>query len=123
MLTKSEIYKIIAECTGVSSKLVKACFQVYGDLVKKEIKTEGQVRLPDLGTFRVTIGRERISVDPQTGAQTRIPPKPKVKFRASKPLKEATATIKWKYVSEDDELLQPKRKPSGFFKNRDNNED
>ncbi|WP_027122365.1 HU family DNA-binding protein [[Mycoplasma] imitans] len=123
MLTKSEICKIIAECTGASPKLVKACFQVYSDLVKKEIKSEGQVRLPELGTFRVTIGRERISVNPVTGAQTRIPPKPKVKFRAAKPLKEATATIKWKYVSEDDEMLQPKRKATGFFKNRQKDED
>ncbi|QZX49258.1 HU family DNA-binding protein [Mycoplasma sp. E35C] len=119
MLTKSEICKIIAECTGANPKLIKECFQVYSDLVKKEIKTEGQVRLPELGTFRVTIGRERISVDPITGAQTRIPPKPKVKFRAAKPLKEVASTIKWKYVSEDDELLQPKRKPRGFFKQKE----
>lgn len=102
MLTKTEIFKIISECTGVPVKNIGSIFNIYTDLVKRELKTEGEIKLPDIGKFKVAISRERISRNPMTGQTMKVTPKAKVKFVPIKNIKEEMTKIKWKYVDNDE---------------------
>ncbi|WP_027123908.1 HU family DNA-binding protein [Mycoplasmoides pirum] len=98
MLTKSEIFKIIAEVTGVSHKVVANVFTTYTDLLKSELKKEGSIKLPDIGKFKVTMSSERIAKNPMTGAQIKIPPKARLKFSPIKDIKESVLLkAKWEY--------------------------
>ncbi|CDN40684.1 HU family DNA-binding protein [Mycoplasma amphoriforme] len=101
MLTKTEIFRIISECTGVPTKNVKSIFEIYTDLVKRELKSEGEIKLPDVGKFKVAISRERISRNPITGEQIKLAPKARVKFVPIKNIKEEMTKVKWRYVDEE----------------------
>lgn len=100
MLTKTEIFRIIGEVTGVSHKDVKKVFETYANLLNSELKSEGEFKLPDIGKFKIVITRERLSRNPTTGQQIKIPPRAKVKFVPIKNIKETVAKVKWEYVKD-----------------------
>ncbi len=98
MLTKTEIFKIIAEVTGVSHKLVANVFTTYTNLLKSELKKEGEIKLPDVGKFKISMSSERISKNPMTGQQIKVPPRARLKFTPIKDIKETVLLkAKWEY--------------------------
>lgn len=103
MLTKSEILKIIAEITGTDHKVVGKVFEAYTDLLKNELVSQGSIRLPNIGKFKVSMSNERIARNPQTGEEKIISPKVRVKFVPIKDIKETLSKkIKWEYLKEED---------------------
>ncbi|WP_052664033.1 HU family DNA-binding protein [Mycoplasmoides alvi] len=102
MLSKSEILKIIAEITGTNHKVVGNIFQAYTDLLKNELKKEGAIRLPNIGKFKVSLSQERIARNPQTGEQTKILPRARLKFAPIKDIKDTLGKLKWEYEKEEE---------------------
>ena len=100
MLKNAEIFKIIAEVTGVPKKQVQAVFMTYTDLLKTELKSQGEIKFPDVGKFKVALTNERISRNPATGQMIKVPPKAKIRFTPVKDIKEEVAKVKWEYVKE-----------------------
>lgn len=98
MLTKNEIFRIIEEVTGVPQKSVRSVFETYNDLLKNELKREGEVKLPDIGKFKVVVSRKKTAMNPFTGQTIHVQPKAKIKFVPIKAVKETVAKIKWEYV-------------------------
>lgn len=101
MLKTGDIYKIISECTENSSKNspkdVQEIFEYFTELIKKQLISEGEIKMPYLGKWKITISSERIYTDPRTNETKKIPPKAKVKFLPNKELKEEIAKIDWEY--------------------------
>ena len=101
MLKASEIYKIISECTEetskTSAKSVQEIFYYFSEIIKKQLLSEGEIKLPYLGKLKVKIGRERVFNDPKTNELKKLPPHPKLLFRPCKELKEEVNKISWEY--------------------------
>ena len=64
-------------------------FEILYDLIIKELKANGEFNLFGLGKLKVSKSKERKGINPQTHKPMIIKPKTRVKFRASKALKEA----------------------------------
>ncbi len=59
------------------------------ELVVKELKKEGSLRLAGLGIFRKRKTKARIGRNPATGEQIKIPARTRLRFTPAKALKDA----------------------------------
>lgn len=89
-MTKSEIVARIAEGAEITKKAAGAALNsIVGTVLQSLKKSDGKIRIADLGTFSVTKRKARNGVNPRTGKKMRIPAMKVVRFSASKALKEA----------------------------------
>lgn len=92
--TKSQIVTTIADQTGLTKKQVTAVFDALTGVMKKSLRGAGVFTLPGLCKMRVVkkpATKERMGVNPFTGAKMLIKAKPaskKVRVRALKNLNE-----------------------------------
>ncbi len=90
-LTKNQIIKKLSEQTGVSSKDVKNVLNCLNEMAIKEVKSNGQFRICDLGKLKLKKREARMMRNPQTGKQMKVPAKKVVKFTVAKSVKEKIA--------------------------------
>ena len=87
-MTKSEIISHIAERASITNKVTVGVLDALVELIIKVLKEEGEIRIGQLGTFKVVERKARIGVNPKTGAKISIPATKVATFKAAKPLKD-----------------------------------
>ena len=87
-MTKSEIISHIAEKVGITNKVSVGVLDALVELIIKVLKEEGEIRIAQLGKFKVVERKARIGVNPKTGAKISIPATKVPTFKAAKPLKD-----------------------------------
>ena len=90
--TKSDIYKNIAEKTGLSRKQVASVFDTVGNLIKKDLgaKGPGVFTLPGLVKVKVVkkpATKARKGINPFTGQEMMFKAKPARKVVKTQPVK------------------------------------
>jgi len=88
-LTKSELFKLLAEQTGLKKKDVENIMQALVNTIYKTLKKEYKIKLEGLGVFQLKDRKARLARNPRTGETVKVPAKKVVKFRVIKDLKEA----------------------------------
>ena len=87
-MTKSEIISNIAEKAGITNKVSGGVLDALIALIIQTLKEEGEIRIAQLGTFKVVERKARIGVNPQTKAKIIIPATKVATFKASQNLKD-----------------------------------
>ncbi len=93
-MTKVQLFAALAEKTGLQKKEVALVFETYHALVLSELKKGGEMKLPDLGKFKVRKSAARMGRNPKTGKPIKIAAKTKAKFLVSKAVKESILKVK-----------------------------
>ena len=88
-MTKSELFKLLAEQTGLKKKEVENIMQALVNTIYKTLKKEHKIKLEGLGVFQLKDRKARLARNPRTGETVKVPAKKVVKFRVIKDLKEA----------------------------------
>jgi len=95
--SKSEVFTLISEHTGVSKKEVGYVFDAMGEIIKKDLSKNGPGEFKVPGMMKITVQRKpatkaRKGINPFTGEETVFKAKPArnvVKVRPLKGLKDA----------------------------------
>jgi DNA-binding protein HU-beta len=87
-MTKQELIENLAKETQMSKRQVENVLMTFVDIVGRTIKKGSKVSVTGFGTFDLGKRAARRGVNPQTGAEIRIPEMPMPRFRAGKRLKE-----------------------------------
>ncbi len=88
-LTKSQLFNVLSEKTGMSKKDVSMFMDTLTDLAYKEVKSNGEFTLPGLGKLVKKHRSARQGRNPATGETIQIPAKTVVKFRVAKAAKDS----------------------------------
>lgn len=89
-MTKTDLVAKIAKDAGISQKAASAVVKAVVDAIHDSLKgPEGQIRIPDLGTFKTSKRSARTGVNPRTGAKIEIPETVVPGFTAAKALKDS----------------------------------
>lgn len=87
-MTKQQLIETLAKETSMSKRQVETFLGKLTDVVARTIKQKQKVSITGFGTFDLGKRAARRGVNPQTGAEIRIPEMPMPRFRAGKRLKE-----------------------------------
>ena len=90
-MTKTQVVAAMAEKMEMSKKDTAAFMSALHELAVKEVKKNGEFIVGDFGKLIKAKRAARTGRNPQTGEAIKIPAKTVVKFRLSKPTKEALA--------------------------------
>jgi DNA-binding protein HU-beta len=89
VMTKSEMVKKLAETWGgISNRQANDQLDSLVEFITKTVKKEKELKIPNLGTFRLRQLKARTGRNPQTGEAMKIPARKKVGFTAAKVFKE-----------------------------------
>jgi DNA-binding protein HU-beta len=88
-MSKSQTIAALAEKTKMSKKDVAMFLEALHDLAVKEVKKSGMFTVADLGKLVKVHRKARMGRNPATGAAIKIAAKTVVKFRVTKPVKDA----------------------------------
>jgi nucleoid DNA-binding protein len=89
-MTKAELVARIAKEAGISQKNADLAFTAIVKAIHQSLsESEGQIRIPDLGTFKVSQRKARTGANPRTGQKIEIPATQVPVFVAAKALKGA----------------------------------
>ena len=89
MTTQAELIAAVAKDTGVSQGDAGKVLTSIVENIHKSLKDGGDVRISNLGVFDTAARAEREGRNPATGATIKIAASKAVRFRVSKPLKDA----------------------------------
>ena len=93
-MTKAELVARLAERSNLPKKTTEAVLKSLVGAKSQAMKVHGEIRIPDLGTFRVVERKARVGVNPRTGDKLSIPATRVPGFRAAKALKETVKKVK-----------------------------
>jgi DNA-binding protein HU-beta len=93
-MTKADLVARIAKEANITKKAASSALNALVEAVHQSLKKDGEIRISDLGTFKVTKRKARTGVNPQTKKKMKIPAMKVPAFRASKALKEAAKKAK-----------------------------
>jgi len=88
-MNKEELVSAVAKKAGLSKKDSEEAIKAALDAIKDTLKKGGKVTFTGFGTFMVAKRAARKGVNPQTGAEIKIPARKVPKFKPGKGLKEA----------------------------------
>ena len=88
-MTQSQVASHLSEKVGITKKQAKSALEQLTDLLVREIKREGSLRLAGLGIFRKRRTKARIGRNPATGDQIKIPARTRLRFTPAKSLKDS----------------------------------
>ena len=88
-MTKKEIISHIAKKSGATKKSVDNILDAFIELVIQTMREENELRIVQLGTFKVTQRKARAGINPRTGVKISIAATKTPAFKASKVLKTA----------------------------------
>ncbi len=88
-MTQSQVAGHLSDKIGITKKQAKSTLECLTDLVVRELKKEGSLRLAGLGIFRKRKTKARIGRNPATGEQIKIPARTRLRFTPAKALKDA----------------------------------
>lgn len=88
-MTKAEMVKKLADdWGGISNRQANDNLTALVTFITKTVKKEKELKIPNLGTFRLRQLKARKGRNPQTGEPMRIKARKKVAFTPSKAFKE-----------------------------------
>lgn len=87
-MTKQQLIDTLSRETGMTKRQVEDVVIKLTGIVGRTIKMGEKVSITGFGTFDLGKRAARRGVNPQTGAEIRIPSMPMPRFRAGKRLKE-----------------------------------
>jgi len=90
-MTKTQMIAALAEKTGMSKKDVNDFMSALYAMAMNEVKANGEFILGDFGKLVKADRAARMGRNPQTGEAIQIKAKTVVKFKLSKPTKDALA--------------------------------
>lgn len=93
-MTQSQVASHLADKVGITKKQAKSALEELSGLVVRELKREGMLRLAGLGVFRKRKSKARMGRNPATGQPIKIPARTRLRFTASKVLKDAVLGTK-----------------------------
>ena len=88
-MTQSEMTAYLAERIGINKRQAKSTLDELNELVTRQLKKEGSLRLAGLGVFRKRKLKARVGRNPATGEQIKIPAKTRLRFTPAKSLKDS----------------------------------
>lgn len=88
-MTKADLIDAIAAKTGLTKRAAGEALDVALDNIKKGIKKEGRMSLPDFGTFTVKKRKARTGRNPQTGKAIQIKASKTVGFKPAPTFKKS----------------------------------
>lgn len=89
MTTQAELIAAVAKDAGVSQADAGKVLSAIVDNIQKSLKAGSDVRISNLGVFDVAERAARTGRNPATGATITIAASKAVRFKVSKPLKDA----------------------------------
>ena len=89
MAGKADIVEAVAEGAGISKKQAGDAVQSLIDSISSHLQSGDRVQLPGLGSFAVSHRASRMGRNPKTGEAIQIAASNGVRFKASRPLKDA----------------------------------
>ena len=87
-MTKQELIETLSTETQMTKRQVQVFLTTFASVVGRTVKNGEKVSVTGFGTFDLGKRAARRGVNPQTGAEIRIPEMPMPRFRAGKRLKE-----------------------------------
>lgn len=90
-MNKAELVELMAKQTDMSKVACKNCLEAFISIVESSLKKNKPVVLTGFGSFEVMKRKERIGVNPATGAKMKIAAKKVPKFKPGKQLKDLVA--------------------------------
>jgi nucleoid DNA-binding protein len=90
-MSKKDLIEAVAAKTELTREKANSVVQAVIDHITEKMKAREDVRIPELGTFKVTERKARTGRNPATGAEIKIPQSTVPKFQPSKALKDAVA--------------------------------
>jgi DNA-binding protein HU-beta len=88
-MTQAQVAAHMADKLGITKKQAKAGLEELNNLIIRELKKEGSLRLAGLGIFRKRKTKARMGRNPATGEEIKIPARTRLRFTAAKALKDA----------------------------------
>jgi DNA-binding protein HU-beta len=88
-MTQSQVAAYMAEKLEITKKQAKAGLDELTNLIIRELKKEGSLRLAGLGIFRKRKTKARMGRNPATGEEIKIPARTRLRFTPAKALKDA----------------------------------
>lgn len=90
-MNKTALIEQIAKDTKMTKALCKSALDSFVKAIETSLKKGKSVVLTGFGTFTVMKRKERIGVNPSTGAKMKIAAKKVPKFKAGKKLKDVVS--------------------------------
>lgn len=90
-MNKAALIEAMAKETKLAKTVCKSALEAFIKSVEGALKKNKSVVLTGFGTFAVMKRKERVGVNPSTGAKMKIPAKKVPKFKAGKGLKDMVA--------------------------------
>ena len=88
-MTQAQMTAYLADKIGISKGQAKSALDELNELVIRQLKKEGSLRLAGLGVFRKRKTKARMGRNPATGAQIKIPARTRLRFTPAKALKDS----------------------------------
>ncbi|RUM32898.1 MAG: DNA-binding protein [Aquifex sp.] len=85
-MTKAELVAKMAEKAGITKKEADAALKAFVEAINELFQKEETLRLPGLGTFKVTVRKARKGRNPRTGDVIEIPARKVLTFKPAKEL-------------------------------------
>lgn len=93
-MTQSQVATHLADKVGITKKQAKSALEELTNLVVRELKREGSLRLAGLGIFRKRKTKARKGRNPATGEEIKIPARTRLRFTPAKSLKDSVLGTK-----------------------------
>jgi DNA-binding protein HU-beta len=87
-MSKKDLIDAVANEAELTKEKAGVAVEAVLEHIKKSMKNGDEVRIPDLGTFKVSKRKAREGRNPATGATINIPASRVAKFTPSKGLKD-----------------------------------
>jgi DNA-binding protein HU-beta len=88
-MTKGELIDAIAAKSGLTKRAASDALDVALEGIKKGIRKEGRMSLPEFGTFTVRKRKARMGRNPQTGKKIQIKASKTVGFKPAPSFKKS----------------------------------
>ena len=88
-MTQTQIMAYLVSKVGISKRQAKSMIDELNELITRQLKKEGSLRLAGLGVFRKRQLKARMGRNPATGEQIRIPARTRLGFTPAKALKDS----------------------------------
>jgi DNA-binding protein HU-beta len=88
-MTQTQIMAYLVSKVGITKRQAKSTLDELDELVTRQLKKEGSLRLAGLGVLRKRKFKARVGRDPATGEQLKIPARTRLRFTPAKALKDS----------------------------------
>ncbi|MDQ1239743.1 MAG: DNA-binding protein HU-beta [Thermodesulfobacteriota bacterium] len=100
-MTKTELISRVAKQANLTRSQAAATLKSLVAAVHESLKENGEIRISELGTFRVSERKARKGINPRTLDKMNIPAVKSVRFRSAKSIKDAIKTGEQKELALD----------------------